>query len=753
MRPAFSALLSRVLVSSLVIALTAPVAHASPRDHADQLATAIVAQMTTEEKIAQLINVAPAIARLNVPAYNWWTESLHGAIGAVPTTNFPEPIGLAATFDAPLVHQVAATISIENRALHTLGLQTGHLGVIGTGLDTWSPNINIFRDPRWGRGQETYGEDPFLTARLGVAFVTGMQGPDPDLPLVIATPKHFAVHSGPESTRHAANVFVTPHDLEDTYLPAFRAAIVEGKAGSVMCAYNRIDGQPACGSEPLLTDHLRNAWGFSGYVVSDCDAVVDIADHHKYATDPAAAVAVALKAGVDNECNTQTMAGATDLGVRYAEALQRGLIATTDLDRALVRLFSARYRTGDLPGLAERRDPPVPVGAIGTPDHQALALRAAIESVVLLKNDGILPLRPAAKVVVIGPLGDATRVLRGNYSSAKSGPPVSVIGGLRQVMPAAQISLVPFGASITDGDLVPDAMFQTPDGKPGLRAAYFNVVGTSVSFGQRRFATTPVVTRIEPNLVARTENLPQIGDVYKVQWTGYFVAPDTGLYRLGVTGVKGTLSHDGVQVLSAGQYSQWSEPVKLTEVNLHRGERYALQFESESKMAAAPGLIWKRIAPDTDAALDAGIAGADVIVATVGLTSDLEGEEMPVKIDGFAGGDRTSLELPADQRAMLERARASGKPVVVVAMNGSAINLEWARDKASAIVEAWYPGQAGGLALAKVLTGQANPGGRLPLTFYRDIADLPAFDDYRMLNRTYRYFSGRPVFGFGYGLS
>ena len=263
------------------------------------------------KRLRKLVNVAPAIPRLGIPAYNWWTESLHGAIGAIATTNFPEPIGLAATFDAPLVHDVAGTISIENRALHTLGRQTGHLGVIGTGLDTWSPNINIFRDPRWGRGQETYGEDPFLTARLGVAFVTGMQGPDPDLPLVIATPKHFAVHSGPESTRHGANVFVTPHDLEDTYLPAFRAAIVEGRAGSIMCAYNRIDGQPACGSEPLLTDHLRNAWGFTGYVVSDCDAVVDIADHHKYAPDPAAAVAVALKAGVDNECNTQTMSAAT----------------------------------------------------------------------------------------------------------------------------------------------------------------------------------------------------------------------------------------------------------------------------------------------------------------------------------------------------------------------------------------------------------------------------------------------------------
>jgi beta-glucosidase len=268
-----------------VVAFSAQNARAA--DQAEQLAAGTVAKLTVDEKIAQLVNVAPAIPRLGIPAYNWWTESLHGAFGPVPTTNFPEPIGLAATFNPPLMHDVAAS-SAPKCAPCTLGRETGHLGKIGTGLDTWSPNINIFRDPRWGRGQETYGEDPFLTAHMGVAFVTGMQGPDPAHPLVIATPKHFAVHSGPESTRHVADVFVSRHDLEDTYLPAFRAAIVEGKAGSIMCAYNRIDGQPACASDNLLKDHLRGAWGFKGYVVSDCDAVVDIADHHKYATDPAA---------------------------------------------------------------------------------------------------------------------------------------------------------------------------------------------------------------------------------------------------------------------------------------------------------------------------------------------------------------------------------------------------------------------------------------------------------------------------------
>jgi beta-glucosidase len=451
--------------------LSATGADQSVRSDADTRAQALVRQLTLDEKLDQLLNVAPAIPRLRIPAYNWWTESLHGALGPVPTTNFPQPIGLAASFNAPLMQQVAAAISIEVRALHTLGRATGRLGRIGTGLNTWSPNINIFRDPRWGRGQETYGEDPYLTASLGVSFVQGMQGANPDLPDVIATPKHFAVHSGPEPTRHVANVFVSPHDLEDTYLPAFRAAVVDAKAGSIMCAYNRVDGQPACGSEALLKHTLREAWRFKGYIVSDCDAVTDISEQSKFAPDPASAVAVALKAGVDNECNTQTLGDAKDLAARYREAYRRRLIGMADIDTALVRLFSARYRNGDLAGLAAQRGTRVvPVSAINTAEHQALALKAAIESLVLLKNDGVLPLKQGARVALIGPLADATRVLRGNYSSTQSAPPVSVLEGLRRVMPAAQVRLVPSSPSPTDCDPVPASMFSTPDGSPGQQA-------------------------------------------------------------------------------------------------------------------------------------------------------------------------------------------------------------------------------------------------------------------------------------------
>jgi len=730
----------------LAAAIPAGAAKGSTRTDADARARALVGKMTFDEKIGQLLNVAPALPRLGIPAYNWWTESLHGALGPIPTTNFPEPIGLGASFDAPLVQQVASAISVEVRALHTLGRQTGHLGKIGTGLDTWSPNINIFRDPRWGRGQETYGEDPYLTGRLGVSFVRGMQGPNPDLPDVIATPKHFAVHSGPESTRHVADVFVSAHDLEDTYLPAFRAAIVEGKAGSIMCAYNRINGQPACGSEILMKEHLRGAWGFKGYVVSDCDAVTDISERHKYASDPAAAVAVALKAGTDNECNTQTLGDAPNLPARYREAWQRGLIDMNDIDRALVRLFSARYRNGDLAGLPGRDGKAVPVSAIGTGAHQDLALRAATESLVLLKNDGVLPLKPGLKLAVIGPLADATRVLRGNYSSTQSAPPVSVLEGLRRTLPQASITLVPAGASVTDGDPVPASALRTPDGEPGLRAEYFN--GRDGQYDAR-----PAVTRDERGLESHALELKTVADHNKVVWTGYLVAPETGAYRFGVSGVQGELTVAGKPAVQAASYSHWGEPLTLTEVHLEKGQHYPLRFQAESGGSGVPGLFWKRISTDLDADLKAGAADADVIVAVVGLTSDLEGEEMAIKVDGFSGGDKTSLDLPADQRALLQRAKALGKPLVVVAMNGSAIDLSWAKENAAAILEAWYPGQSGGLAVANVLTGRADPGGRLPLTFYRGLADLPAFDDYAMKGRTYRYYAGTPVYPFGAGLS
>lgn len=755
-----------LMLSAALLTLTVATAAAQDRgadrqqadgaDAAIPLARALVAKLTPEEKLSQLLNVAPAIPRLDVPAYNWWTESLHGALGPLPATNFPEPVALAATFDAPLVHDVAGAISEEVRGLHTLARQTGRTGRIGTGLDTWSPNINIFRDPRWGRGQETYGEDPFLTAQIGVAFIRGMQGPNPERPLVIATPKHFAVHSGPESTRHEANVFVSAHDLEDSYLPAFRAAIVEGRAGSVMCAYNRVDGQPACASDLLLKDHLRGAWGFRGYVVSDCDAVKDIADNHKYAPDGASAVAAAMRAGVDSECNGETLSDTAGLEDRYRDALRRGLLTDDAVDASLVRLFAARFRTGDLPGL---KDAPatVPPSAVGKPEHRRLALTAAERAMVLLKNDGVLPLRPGLRVAVIGPLGDATRVLRGNYSSPLSGPPISVLEGLRNSLGADKVTLVPFGESVTDGDRVPASALLTPDGKPGVLARYFNpTTPLPAQFApgtrDKRIAAVdyqrePVVTRIEPDVGDRNLSLAQVADVHNTIWTGFLVPPETGTYRVGLSGAGGTLTLDG-RMISDRRKARWNDLPGMTTLKLIGGRRYAFQVEGRGV-----DLVWKRISETPEAELKRAADAADVLVAVVGLTSDLEAEETGVAVEGFAGGDKTTLDLPRDQRALLDQARATGKPVIVVAMNGSPINLAGPKADAAAILEAWYPGEMGGAAVANILTGRTNPAGRLPLTFYRSIDDLPPFGDYAMAGRTYRYFTGTPVYPFGHGLS
>ncbi|MDR3527160.1 MAG: glycoside hydrolase family 3 C-terminal domain-containing protein [Rhizomicrobium sp.] len=747
----------------VLFALCSAIHAQTPRQEADQKAAEIVSKLTLDEKVGQLVNVAPAIPRLGIPAYNWWTESLHGAIGAVPATNFPEPIGLAATFDAPLVHDVAAVISDENRGLHALARATGHLGKIGTGLDTWSPNINLFRDPRWGRGQETYGEDPYLTARMGVAYVTGMQGPNPDLPDVISTPKHFAVHSGPESTRHAANVFVSPHDLEDTYLPAFRAAIVEGHAGSIMCAYNRIDGQPACANDLLMKDKLRGAWGFNGYVVSDCDAVKDIADNHKYAPDQAAAVAAALKAGVDNECNGDTLFGKGGVTERYKEALARGYISVADIDQSLLRLFSARYRNGDLKGLERPNSDPAPSLPLTTPAHTALALTASEKSLVLLKNEGILPLKPSVTLAVIGPLADSTRVLRGNYSAQQTGPATSVLEGLKQALPGAKITYVPFTPSVTDGDSIPQSALQTPDGKPGLLAHYYNATSAAPSpnlpfpelmkqMMAMSFAQKPAVSRVEPNIAARGNALAKVAEHHRVVWTGFLVPPESGTYRIAMMGFSGEAVLDG-KIVAKLDRSAWGGLPNFETLKLEKGKRYPLRVTTEAHGLSGADLLWQRVSDNAGAELKVAAAKADAIVAVVGLTSSLEGEEMPVKIEGFLGGDKTSLDLPADQRALLEQAKATGKPVIVVAMNGSPIALQWAKDNAAAIVEAWYSGQAGGLAVGNVLAGKTNPAGRLPLTFYASVKDLPPFEDYSMKGRTYRYFQGKPVYAFGYGLS
>jgi beta-glucosidase len=561
----------------------------------------LVSRMTLEEKVSQMQDVAPAIERLGVPAYNWWNEALHGVARSGLATSFPQAIGLAATWDDSLIFRMATVISDEARAKHHEYVRQGSRARY-QGLTFWSPNINLFRDPRWGRGQETYGEDPFLTGRLAVQFIRGMQGDDPKYLKTVATVKHFAVHSGPEPERHTFDAVVSERDLRESYLPHFAAGIQQGRAYSLMCAYNRVLGNPACGSDLLLKNILRGEWGFSGYVVSDCGAIDDIYERHKVAPTAAAAAALAVKAGTDLECG-RTYANLVD-------AVQQGLITEQAIDAAVQRLFLARFQLGLFDPPERVRWAQIPIGVLDQPAHRALARQVARESIVLLKNAGnLLPLRKDLRTIaVIGPNADDRRMLLGNYE----GSPTDSITPLR-----------------------------------GIREA--------VSHG----------TRV--------------------------------LYARG---------------------SDWVAP-------------------RDSLLAEAV-----RVAEQ-----------ADAVVLCLGLTAQLEGEEMPVEVEGFRGGDRTSLDLPAAQQRLLERIVSLGKPTVLVLMSGSAVAVNWAQLHVPAIVEAWYGGQAAGSALADVLFGDYNPAGRLPVTFYKSVNDLPPFDDYRMAGRTYRFFKGTPLYPFGFGLS
>ncbi|MGD0921595.1 MAG: glycoside hydrolase family 3 C-terminal domain-containing protein [Terriglobia bacterium] len=726
---------------------TAKPAYLDPSLPAEQRAADLVHRMTLEEKASQLVNQARAIPRLNVPAYDWWSEALHG-VAVDGTTEFPEPIGLAATFDVPGINEMAVAVSIEGRIKHAQDVRAGHSDIF-EGLDFWSPNINIFRDPRWGRGQETYGEDPFLTARMGVAFVTGMQGDDPHYYRTISTPKHYAVHSGPEPARHSMDVQVSKHDELDTYLPAFRATVTEGKADSVMCAYNGINGQPGCVNEFLLQDQLRGKWGFQGYVVSDCGAVIDIFKGHHFTASQPEASALSLKRGMDNEC-ADFFAKVTDNHdyAPYLEAVKQGLLKESDIDAAVTRLMTARMKLGMF-------DPPemVPYTKISeseldSPAHRALARKLANESMVLLKNDGLLPLKSGVKrIALIGPLADQTRVLLGNYTGIPTHS-VSVLEGLKAEFPATEITFLPGTQFLrNEGRPVPSELLTT-EGKPGARAEY--------TTGNLMAEPTPLVTRVENGIDLTAQALPPeaVGkSPLGVRWTTTFTPQETGDYKLGVEGSGfARISMDGKEVLSAWMPGKVQS--KLGKVHLQKNKPYALQVDyGQLRGNPALRLIWTRydLTPSPDAV--AAARNADVVVAVVGITSELEGEEMQVNEEGFKGGDRTSLDLPKPEEDLLKAVAATGKPLVVVLMNGSALEVNWAKEHAIAILEAWYSGEEGGAAVAETLSGKNNPAGRLPVTFYTDVSQLPPFEDYSMKGRTYRYFQGTPLFPFGYGLS
>jgi beta-glucosidase len=723
----------------LVCVVAMRAAHAATPE---QRASDLIARMSLEEKVAQLQSAAPALPRLGIPAYEWWNEGLHGHARAGYATVFPQAIGLAASWNPDLMRQVGEVVSTQARARFDV-VGAGHDHARYEGLTIWSPNVNIFRDPRWGRGQETYGEDPYLTSRLAVGFVQGIQGPDPAHPRAIATPKHFAVHSGPEAGRHGFDIDVSPHDLEATFLPAFRAAITEGHAGSVMCAYNALHGTPVCADASLLADTLRKDWGFTGFVVSDCDAIDDMTKFHYYRPDNAGSSAAAILAGTDLDCGFAY----ADLG----EAVHRGDVAESVLDRSLVRLFAARYRLGELGSSATKARP------VDTKAHDALALRAALESTVLLKNDrGTLPLRGNPRIAIIGPNADTVETLEANYHATPRAP-VTPLQGLRERFGAERISYAQ-GSPIAAGVPipVPETALYTSD------AADASVGLTGRYFENTDFSGKPRLTRVDRSVDFDWDHVSPAGlpkGSYAVRWTGTILPPGPGDYTLAVHIERcfDCTGHDPVRLFVDGK------PViddagddKHTQATLHFADIRAHDLRLEYVHSGEDQGVRLQWLPPAEAQLaEAGraIASADIAVAFVGLSPDVEGEELHVDVPGFDSGDRTDIGLPAAQQALLERAAASGKPLVVVLMSGSAVALDWAKEHASAIVAAWYPGQSGGLAIAQVLAGDYNPAGRLPVTFYRSVRDLPPFTSYQMKGRTYRYFKGSPLYPFGHGLS
>ncbi|MEI9903361.1 MAG: glycoside hydrolase family 3 C-terminal domain-containing protein [Asticcacaulis sp.] len=756
-------------VSSLpVIAATPPACADKPCAFMDtklspeMRAHDLVSRMTLDEKAAQMQDNAPAIPRLGLLRYAWWNEVLHGVARAGHTTVYPQAIGMAASWDTGLMGDIGDAIADEGRANHNAALARDPTGTDRYyGVNYWSPNINIFRDPRWGRGQETYGEDPYLTGHLAAAFVHGIQGDDTLYYKGVATPKHFVVHSGPEPLRHGFNVPVSAFDLADTYTPAFRSAIVDGKADSMMCAYNAVGGFPMCGS-PLLGQLVRKDWGFKGFIVSDCDAIDDMVSGHKKFMDHAAAAAAGVKAGTDLDCGSSYNA--------LPDAVKRGLITEKEIDVSVERLMTARIRMGLIDG---GKYDAIPASDINSAGHRALALRAADEAMVLLNNSkGLLPLKGTEKIAVIGPNADLLQSLEGNYTGSPVDPSFPLTA-LREAFGADHV-VYAAGSPLIDNmrQPVPETFLHpsADSTENGLKGEYFD---------NQTFDGAPKVTRTDRVINfdfyhTAPEGLDPMG--FSIRWSGVITPPAPGTYQIGfrmstprpgqpmpdvkvwidgkltVTPELSGVTNGQPPKCGSGMCAQ--PPVSPIEVTFADTQPHDIRIDYvRATEDRAASLDW--VAPDR-ALIDGAVAAAnqsDVVIAFVGLSPDLEGEEMAVNYPGFLGGDRTSLALPDAQQKMLEAVKATGKPLVVVYMTGGEISDPWVKDNADAVLQAWYPGEEGGHAIADTLTGKNNPGGRLPYTVYQDVSQLPDFSDYAMKDRTYRYFDGPVLYPFGAGLS
>jgi len=703
----------------------------------------LVSKMTLQEKADQLLYTAPAIPRLGIPAYNWWNEALHGVARAGYATVFPQSISIANSWDEELMFKVANAISDEARAKYHEFQRRGKTGLY-QGLTFWSPNINIFRDPRWGRGHETYGEDPFLTGRMGFEFVKGMQGDDPKYLKTVATAKHYAVHSGPELLRHSFNAKISESDLRETYLPAFRTLVVDAGVYSVMGAYNRFRDYPCC-ANPILYGILRNEWGFKGYIVSDCWAVSDFYKFTGFAKDAVEAAAQAVKAGTDLEC-----------GVDYknlVEAVKRGLLTEADINVAVKRIFTARFKLGMFDPDEIVPYAQIPFFVNCSDYNNSLSHEAAQKSIVLLKNENnFLPLSKEIKTIaVIGPNADNFESLIGNYNGIPKNP-VTVLKGIQNKLNPGTKIIYAEGSDLAEGihnlTPIPSRYLLTPDGKQGAFGEYFN---------NRDMKGEPVFTRVDDNINFYWEHLSPRYDMpdddFGVRWTTYLVPPETGTYAIGSWGSSGyEILLDGKSIIS--ERSDHSAFHVEVPAELQSGKKYKIEVLYKNYAGDADiKLLWALPRKNlTEQAVKAA-KEADVVILVLGLSQRLEGEEMPIKLEGFSGGDRTNLNLPVVQEQLLNTVTATGKPVVVVLANGGALSVNKAQEKATAVLLAGYGGQQGGNAVADVLFGDYNPAGRLPVTYYKSIDQIPPFENYDMKGKTYRFFTQEPLYPFGYGLS
>lgn len=695
----------------------------------------LVQQLTLEEKVSQLVHEAPAIERLNISSYNWWNEALHGVARSGYATVFPQSISVAASFDKDLLERIGTVTSDEARAKHHDFIRKGKRGIY-TGLTFWSPNINIFRDPRWGRGHETYGEDPYLTGKLASSFIKGLQGDDPKYLKTIATSKHFAVHSGPESLRHGFDVDVSDVDLYETYLEAFRMTVVDANVQSIMSAYNRFRGAPASASSFLLDEMLRERWGFEGYVVSDCGAIGDILYNHKIVESKAEAARISLEGGCDLNC------GSTYLSL--LSLAEQGLLNQKALDKAVSRLFLSRFKLGMFDPEEQVPFSGLSADIVGAETHLDLAREAAQKSIVLLKNENnLLPLNKHTlkKIAVIGPNADNWESLVGNYHGTPIEPVTFLKGLQRKLSPAVEVAYAKgshFSDEVYALEPIPSVYFETDGGRQGLDAEYYDNMD---------WEGTPVLKRIDDAIDFWWEHDPiskELSDFFSVKWTGYLIPPATGEYELATFAKMGmSLKIDGLEI-SNGKGMVHETTYAREKIRLEKSKRYPIEvryFSDDSN--AECRLLWTRT--DTNLESDAVKLAreSDLSIVVIGLSQRLEGE----------GGDREDIALPKVQTDLLKAIHATGKPVIVVLNAGSALAVNWAKEHVDALLSVGYPGEQGGNALADVLFGDYNPAGRLPITYYTALEELPAFEDYAMSDRTYRYYKGEPLFPFGFGLS